>query len=76
MGYVAAALNLISSLSIFGGGDTRGLFTATGHVAVVFGYLPFEVWVAAVSTAMLSLSKGPTPSVQDALDHIWLLGGP
>ena len=53
VGYVAAALNLISSLSIFGGGDTRGFFTATGFVAFVFGYLPFQVWVAVVSIAML-----------------------
>jgi len=52
LGDVAASLNVIISLSIFGGGDTRGFFTATGRVAV-FGYLPFVIWVASLSIAML-----------------------
>jgi hypothetical protein len=53
VGYFAAALNLISSLAIFGGGDNRGFFTATGFGGVLFGILPFVVWVASVSIAML-----------------------
>ena len=53
VGYLAAALSLILSLSIFGGGDTRSFFTATGHAAAAFGYLPFSIWVASLSIAML-----------------------
>jgi hypothetical protein len=53
VGYVGAALNLIASLGVFGGGDTNGFFTATGLVGFVFGVLPFVVWVASVSTGML-----------------------
>jgi len=53
VGYVVAALNLILSLSIFGGGGTRGFFTATGPAPAAFGYLPFVIWVASLSIAML-----------------------
>lgn len=53
VGFIAAALNLVSSLSIFAGGDTSGFFTATGFVGFIFGILPFAVWVASLSIAML-----------------------
>ena len=61
LGYVAAALNLVSSLSIFGGGDTRGFFTATGFVGFIFGIVPFLVWVAAISIAMLGAPEARRP---------------
>lgn len=53
VGFIAAALNVVSSLSLFGGGDTNGFFTATGTVGFIFGDLPFVVWVVSVSIAML-----------------------
>jgi hypothetical protein len=53
VGYVAAALNVISSAGVFGGGNNRGFFTATGFAGFLFGILPFVIWVASVSIAML-----------------------
>jgi hypothetical protein len=52
VGYVFAALNVLASLGIFGGGG-KGFFTVEGSAGLVFGILPFAVWVAAVSIAML-----------------------
>ncbi len=58
VGFVAAGLNLVSSLSLFGGGETNGFFTATGFVGFIFGDLPFGVWVASVSIVMLGAPEG------------------
>ncbi len=54
VGYIAAALNLITTLAIFGGGEPSGFFTATGLAGIVLGLLPLLVWVTCVSIVMVA----------------------
>lgn len=58
VGYVVAALNLITTLSLFGGGSPNAFFTATGFAGLIIGLLPFVVWVACLSAVML---RAPQP---------------
>jgi hypothetical protein len=49
LGYLVAALNLITSLAIFGGGNGA----AIGGVNLLIGALPLVVWAASISIVML-----------------------
>ncbi len=55
VGYAAAVLNLVTTGSIFGGGEPGGFYTATGFAGVVIGLLPFLVWVTCLSVVMLRM---------------------
>jgi hypothetical protein len=52
-GYLVAALNFVTSLALFGGGNG----TAVGVVNILIGLLPLVVWTASVSIAMLRPPK-------------------
>jgi len=58
VGYAAAVLNLITTGTIFGGGEPNGFYTATGFAGIVIGLLPLLVWVASLSAVML---RRPAP---------------
>ncbi len=63
VGYVAAALNLVTTFSIFGGGEPGGFFTATGLAGIVIGLLPFLVWITCVSIVMMAARGVRAPVV-------------
>lgn len=69
VGWVAAALNLLSAPAILGG--TSGEFyTATGLASVVMGMLPLFLWVLVTSIAMLTLrSRRPSHVPATASAH-------
>lgn len=53
IGYIAAALNIISVFSVFGGTDPNQFFSATGFAPIVMGLLPFLVYAVVTSIAMM-----------------------
>jgi hypothetical protein len=55
VGYAAAVLNLVTTGSIYGGGEPGGFYTATGLVGIVLGLLPFLIWIACLSAVMLRM---------------------
>ncbi len=55
VGYAAAALNLVSTLTFFGGNDPNQFFAVNGAAAIVLALLPLIVWVGCVSVALWRL---------------------
>lgn len=55
VGYAAAGLNLIATLTIFGGIDPNQFFAANGPGVFVLSLLPLIVWVGCVSFALWRL---------------------
>ncbi len=56
VGYAAAVLNLITTGSIYGGGDPSGFYTATGFAGIVLGLLPFLIWITCLGVVMLRMT--------------------
>lgn len=53
VGYAAAALNIISVFSLFGGTDPNQFFSATGLAPIVMGLFPFLIYAVSTSIAMM-----------------------
>ncbi len=52
VGYAAAGLNLVSTLTLFGGNDPNQFFAVNGAAAIVLAWLPLIVWVGCISVAL------------------------
>lgn len=55
VGYAAGGLNLVATLTIFGGSDPNNFFAVNGAGGYVLSLLPLMVWVGCVSFALWRL---------------------
>lgn len=60
IGYIAAALNIASIFSLFGGTDPNQFFSATGLASVAMGLFPFLVYAVVTSIAMMRTRATPS----------------
>ena len=52
VGYAAGGLNLVATLTLFGGSDPNQFFAVNGAGGFVLTVLPLIVWVGCVSVAL------------------------